>query len=91
MSSGPCVVMVLEKVHAVVECLNFLGPDTPEEWTKADATLRGTFGQSSTAIGFRSSKWTWAVAAEVALFFSTKLEMNLKSKTNAGLSYNFQI
>ena len=83
MTSGPCVVMVLEKIHAVVECLNFLGPDTPEEWTKADTTLRGTFGQSSKAIGFRSSKWPWTVAAERAFFFSSTHE---SSKTHAGLS-----
>ena len=81
LSSGPIVVMVVEKDDAVNTLAKLVGPDEAELWKAPEhsATLRAQYAQSSAALGFRSSLNAWAVEAEREFFFSETIRRDLQS------------
>lgn len=68
MSSGPCMVMVLEKTEAVPAWRNLMGATDP---AKADAgTLRKEFGDSMGENAVHGSDSDENAAIEISYFFS---------------------
>lgn len=68
MSSGPCVVMVLEKEGAIKEWRNLMGATNPAE--AAEGTLRKEFGKNIDNNATHGSDAPETAAAEIAYFFS---------------------
>lgn len=72
MSSGPCVVMVLEKENAVPEWRRLMGATNPSE--ADEGTLRKEFASSIGENAVHGSDSEENAAIEIAYFFS-KLEL----------------
>jgi Nucleoside diphosphate kinase len=72
MSSGPCVVMVLEKENAVKEWRDLMGATNPAE--AAEGTLRREFASSIGENAVHGSDSEENAAIEIGYFFS-KLEL----------------
>ncbi|REJ78163.1 MAG: nucleoside-diphosphate kinase [Acidobacteria bacterium] len=72
MSSGPCVVMVLEKENAVPAWRTLMGATNPEE--ADEGTLRREFASSIGENAVHGSDSEENAAIEIAYFFS-KLEL----------------
>jgi nucleoside-diphosphate kinase len=72
MSSGPCVVLVLEKENAVPEWRNLMGATNPAE--ADEGTLRKEFASSIGENAVHGSDSDENAAIEIAYFFS-KLEL----------------
>lgn len=72
MSSGPCVVMVLEKENAVPEWRKLMGATNPAE--ADEGTLRKEFASSIGENAVHGSDSEENAAIEIAYFFS-KLEL----------------
>ena len=72
MSSGPCVVMALEKENAVKSWRDLMGATNPAE--AADGTLRKDFANSIGENAVHGSDSDENAAIEIAYFFS-KLEL----------------
>ena len=72
MSSGPCVVLALEKENAVKEWRDLMGATNPAE--AAEGTLRKEFASSIGENAVHGSDSEENAAIEVAYFFS-KLEL----------------
>jgi nucleoside-diphosphate kinase len=72
MSSGPCVVLVLEKESAVPEWRNLMGATNPAE--ADEGTLRKEFASSIGENAVHGSDSDENAAIEIAYFFS-KLEL----------------
>lgn len=68
MSSGPCVVMVLEKEGAIKEWRNLMGATNPAE--AAEGTLRKEFGKNIDNNATHGSDAPETAATEIAYFFS---------------------
>lgn len=68
MSSGPCVVMVLEKDGAIKEWRNLMGATNPAE--AAEGTLRKEFGKNIDNNATHGSDAPETAATEIAYFFS---------------------
>jgi nucleoside-diphosphate kinase len=68
MSSGPCVVMVLEKEGAIKEWRNLMGATNPAE--AAEGTLRKEFGKNIDNNATHGSDAPETAAEEIAYFFS---------------------
>ena len=68
MSSGPCVVMVLEKEGAIKEWRNLMGATNPAE--AAEGTLRKEFGKNIDNNATHGSDAPETAAIEIAYFFS---------------------
>lgn len=72
MSSGPCVVLALEKENAVPEWRNLMGATNPAE--AEEGTLRKEFASSIGENAVHGSDSDENAAIEIAYFFS-KLEL----------------
>lgn len=72
MSSGPCVVLVLEKENAVKEWRDLMGATNPAE--AAEGTIRKEFANSIGENAVHGSDSEENAAIEIAYFFS-KLEL----------------
>ena len=72
MSSGPCVVLVLEKENAVPEWRNLMGATNPAE--ADEGTLRKEFASSIGENAVHGSDSEENAAIEIAYFFN-KLEL----------------
>lgn len=72
MSSGPCIVMVLEKENAVKAWRDLMGATNPAE--AAEGTLRRDFATSIGENAVHGSDSDENAAIEIAYFFS-KLEI----------------
>jgi nucleoside-diphosphate kinase len=72
MSSGPCVVMALEKEHAVKSWRDLMGATDPAK--ADDGTLRKEFGGSVGENAVHGSDSAENAAIEIAYFFS-RLEL----------------
>jgi nucleoside-diphosphate kinase len=72
MSSGPCIVMVLEKQNAVAAWRELMGATNPAE--AAEGTLRKEFATSIGENAVHGSDSEENAAIEIAYFFS-KLEL----------------
>lgn len=68
MSSGPCVVMVLEKEGAIKDWRNLMGATNPAE--AAEGTLRKEFGKNIDNNATHGSDAPETAAIEIAYFFS---------------------
>src|SRR6476659_11279834 len=72
MSSGPCVVLALEKENAVKSWRDLMGATNPAE--AAEGTLRKEFASSIGENAVHVSDWDENAAKEISYFFS-KLEL----------------
>ena len=72
MSSGPCVVLALEKENAVKAWRDLMGATNPAE--AAEGTLRKEFATSIGENAVHGSDWDENAAIEISYFFS-KLEL----------------
>ncbi|ETV90170.1 hypothetical protein, variant 1 [Aphanomyces invadans] len=70
LSSGPIVVLLLEKQNAVKAMLDLVGPQNPAQWASNPTCLRATFAQDGKHVGVRSSRFPYNVSDEVAFLFA---------------------
>lgn len=68
MSSGPCIVMVLEAEGAILKWRNLMGATNPAD--AAEGTLRRQFGESLEANATHGSDAPETAAFEIGYFFS---------------------
>ena len=68
MSSGPCIVMVLEAEGAIKKWRDLMGATNPAQ--AAEGTLRGEFGDSLEANATHGSDAPETAAFEIGYFFS---------------------
>lgn len=68
MSSGPCIVMVLEAENAILKWRDLMGATNPAE--AAEGTLRREFGESLRENGTHGSDAAETAAFEIGYFFS---------------------
>jgi len=68
MSSGPCIVMVLEAENAILKWRDLMGATNPAE--AAEGTLRREFGASLRENGTHGSDAAETAAFEIGYFFS---------------------
>ena len=69
MSSGPCVVLVLEGDNAIQKNRDLMGPTDPKKAPKG--TIRGDFADSIDANAAHGSDSAENAAIEIAYFFAT--------------------
>eukprot|EP01024_Parvocaulis_polyphysoides_P041193 TRINITY_DN37783_c0_g1_i2.p1 TRINITY_DN37783_c0_g1~~TRINITY_DN37783_c0_g1_i2.p1 ORF type:complete len:181 (-),score=23.53 TRINITY_DN37783_c0_g1_i2:119-661(-) len=80
MSSGPVIVMLLERNNAVVEWRKFIGPTDPEKAKeKAANSLRARYGEDKTRNGFHGSDSVDAAMKEIRYFFADFLDTMLEN------------
>ena len=68
MSSGPCIVMVLEAENAILKWRDLMGATNPAD--AAEGTLRREFGASLGENATHGSDATETAAFEIGFFFS---------------------
>ncbi|OQR84516.1 aspartyl protease family A01A [Thraustotheca clavata] len=64
LSSGPIVVLVLEKHNGVKDLLDLVGSSDASQWSSTPTTLRAQFGKNQQHIGIRCSKYASNVLDE---------------------------
>jgi len=68
MSSGPCIVMVLEAENAIQKWRDLMGPTNPAD--APEGTLRNEFGESLEKNATHGSDAPETAAFEIGYFFS---------------------
>ncbi|CAK4068066.1 unnamed protein product [Aphanomyces euteiches] len=69
LSSGPVLVLLVEKANAVKDLQELVGPAIPSSWPPT--SLRGQFGQDAKHVGVRCSQHAFNVSDEIGFLFGT--------------------